>query len=165
MRAWRKDAKVRKARPAPSVATCHHGKRGLNSVFVMMRDQRGFSQALRGKRASSVHPVTRAIAFALVIGVFWVVTLSASPCLHEWIHPDAGDSHHDCAVTLFASGQATHVGADFIVVVRPEHLNVSDSIPYREKVVGSFFLSCSILEHAPPSSGQGRTTARLVRLS
>src|SRR3984893_10794926 len=114
MRAWRKDAKVRKTRPAPSVATCHPGKRGLNSVFVMMRDQRGFSQALRGKRASSVHPVTRAIAFALVIGVFWVVTLRARSCLPECIPTDEGDSFLVCAVSLFVSVQDPFVGADLI---------------------------------------------------
>jgi hypothetical protein len=97
-----------------------------------------------------VHPVNRIIAFALMAGVFWITALSASPGLHEWFHADAGDPNHDCAVTLFSSGQATHVGADLVFVVRPERLEVSDSISYYETVLGSFFLGCSILEHAPP---------------
>ena len=97
-----------------------------------------------------LHPVNRIIAFALMAGVFWITALSASPGLHEWLHADAGDPNHDCAVTLFSSGQATHVGADLVFVVRPERLEVSDSIPCCETVLGSFFLGCSILEHAPP---------------
>jgi hypothetical protein len=100
--------------------------------------------------SSRFHPLNRIIAFALTVGVFWVAALSASPDLHEWVHPGAGDPNHDCAVTLFSSGQATHVGADLVFVVRPERLEVSDSIPNYETVLGSFFLGCSILEHAPP---------------
>ena len=110
----------------------------------MPRDQRTF------RDSPSIHPVMRILAFALVVGVLWVSALSACPDLHEWVHPDAGDSNHDCAVTLFSSGQATHVGADLVLVVRPERLEVSDSILYYETVLGSFFLGCSILEHAPP---------------
>jgi hypothetical protein len=110
----------------------------------MPRDHRAF------RESPSIHPAMRILAFALVVGVLWVAALSASPDLHEWVHPDAGDPDHDCAVTLFSSGQATHVGADLVLVVRPERLEVSDSIPYHETVLGSFFLGCSILEHAPP---------------
>ena len=98
----------------------------------------------------SIHPAMRILAFALVVGVLWLTALSASPDLHEWVHPDAGDPDHDCAVTLFSSGQATHVGADLVLVVRPERLEVSNSIRYYETVLSSFFLGCSILEHAPP---------------
>ena len=105
----------------------------------------------RDHRASPLlHPVKRIIAFALMAGVLWITALSASPGLHEWVHPDAGNPDHDCAVTLFSSGQATHVGADLVFVARPERLEVSDSIPYYETFLGSFFLGCSILEHAPP---------------
>jgi hypothetical protein len=110
----------------------------------MPKDHRAFHDS------PSIHPAMRILAFALVVGVLWVAALSASPDLHEWVHPDAGDPDHDCAVTLFSSGQATHVGADLVLVVRPERLEVSDSIPYYETVLGSFFLGCSILEHAPP---------------
>lgn len=31
--------------------------------------------------------------------------LSSSPTLHEIIHPDAHDAHHECAITVFAHGQ------------------------------------------------------------
>jgi hypothetical protein len=33
-----------------------------------------------------------------------VLTLSFSPQLHEFIHPDAEHEDHDCAVTLFLGG-------------------------------------------------------------
>ncbi len=31
--------------------------------------------------------------------------LACAPTLHEWFHADAGDTHHHCAVTMFAHGQ------------------------------------------------------------
>jgi hypothetical protein len=39
----------------------------------------------------------------LMVSIFWALTLTACPQLHEWVHPDAGHEHHDCAVTLFAN--------------------------------------------------------------
>lgn len=46
----------------------------------------------------------RWIGLLLVLGIFWVLTLSVSPELHELVHPDAGHEDHDCAVTLFLGG-------------------------------------------------------------
>jgi hypothetical protein len=31
--------------------------------------------------------------------------LAASPALHEWLHADAGQVEHQCAVTMLAHGQ------------------------------------------------------------
>ena len=40
----------------------------------------------------------------LVVAIFWALTLTVSPQLHELIHPDADHEDHDCAVTLFLGG-------------------------------------------------------------
>jgi len=41
--------------------------------------------------------------------------MAASPSLHEWFHADAGESGHQCAVTLFAHGQVDSSTADVSV--------------------------------------------------
>ncbi|MBV8814446.1 MAG: hypothetical protein JO271_08140 [Verrucomicrobia bacterium] len=50
----------------------------------------------------------RWVGLLLVLGIFWVLTLSVSPELHELVHPDAGHENHDCAVTLFLGGGLIH---------------------------------------------------------
>jgi len=40
----------------------------------------------------------------MIFTVLFCGLLSSSPALHEIIHPDANDEHHECAITLFAHG-------------------------------------------------------------
>jgi len=50
---------------------------------------------------------------SLLVGcVFLLNAMAASPGLHELIHADAGHDDHECAVTLFAHGQANSVTVD-----------------------------------------------------
>jgi hypothetical protein len=57
------------------------------------------------------------------LGVFLLVqTMAAVPSFHAWVHHDASDPGHECAVTLFLSGQVhcstTHVeAAQFLPVL------------------------------------------------
>jgi hypothetical protein len=45
-------------------------------------------------------------AGAFSLGLFLLVqTLAAVPSFHAWVHPDAADPNHECAVTLFLHGQ------------------------------------------------------------
>ncbi len=46
------------------------------------------------------------VALILAVGV-----LAASPQLHQWLHPDAAQADHECAVTLFHHGLAKVVTA------------------------------------------------------
>jgi hypothetical protein len=106
-------------------------------------------------------PVTREIsnasAGATIVSLFlaamlqWAAVLAVCPSVHELIHHDADDEHHDCAVTLFLAGQVEQAFIDPIVLRQsvPVDLPVyrpSDTPP----ACRSFFLSCRILEHAPP---------------
>jgi hypothetical protein len=52
----------------------------------------------------------------LVVSIFWALTLTVCPQLHEWLHPDANHEDHDCAVTLFASGGIYFVVIDLLDV-------------------------------------------------
>lgn len=47
----------------------------------------------------------RASALLLVLSVFGLSALAASPALHKALHPDASSADHHCAITLLAKGQ------------------------------------------------------------
>jgi hypothetical protein len=42
---------------------------------------------------------------AMIFAVLFCGLLASSLALHEIIHPDAHDEHHECAITVFAHGQ------------------------------------------------------------
>ena len=46
----------------------------------------------------------RAVALLLAVMVLGLATLVTSPIAHAWLHPDAHDHDHVCAVTLYAQG-------------------------------------------------------------
>jgi len=46
----------------------------------------------------------RLLASGCAALVVLLAVLAASPALHEWLHHDAGDTNHECAVTLFQHG-------------------------------------------------------------
>ena len=81
----------------------------------------------------------------------WATVLAACPSLHELIHHDADDEHHDCAVTMLLAGQVEQPAIDPIVLSKPAVLPVSLDQGYETQSLGSFFLSCRTLEHAPPA--------------
>ena len=48
----------------------------------------------------------QAVIASLLAGLVLLLNaMAASPSLHEWFHSDAGESGHQCAVTVFAHGQ------------------------------------------------------------
>jgi len=55
----------------------------------------------------------------MVLMVLFCGLLSSSASLHEIIHPDANDGHHQCAITVFAHGHVdlTDGGAPLAVPV------------------------------------------------
>lgn len=44
------------------------------------------------------------MALLLAVMVLGLATLATSPVAHAWLHPDAHDRDHACAVTLYAQG-------------------------------------------------------------
>jgi hypothetical protein len=46
----------------------------------------------------------RAVGLLLAVMVLGLAILTTSPIAHAWLHPDAHDRDHVCAVTLFAQG-------------------------------------------------------------
>ncbi|HEX4350420.1 MAG TPA: hypothetical protein VH251_08525 [Verrucomicrobiae bacterium] len=59
---------------------------------------------------------SQAVIASLLAGLVLLLNaMAASPSLHEWFHADAGESGHQCAVTLFAHGQVDSSTVDVIV--------------------------------------------------
>src|SRR5271165_4241600 len=90
------------------------------------------------------------VSLLLVAMLQWATVLVVCPSLHELIHHDADDEHHDCAVTLFLAGQVEQPAIDPIVITKPVPVPVPLDQSYETQSRGSFFISCRILEHAPP---------------
>ena len=90
------------------------------------------------------------VALLLVAMLQWGTVLVVCPSLHELVHHDADDEHHDCAVTLLLAGQIEQPAVDPIIITGPTPVQVALDQSYDAQSCGSFFLSCRILEHAPP---------------
>jgi hypothetical protein len=80
----------------------------------------------------------------------WAMILAVCPELHELIHHDADDKHHDCAVTAILSGGVEHTPIVPVVADAPAPALDSFVVSFDAQPATSFFLSCRILEHAPP---------------
>ena len=93
---------------------------------------------------------THIVAWFLVTILQWATVLAVCPSLHELIHPDADDEHHDCAVTSFLAGQVEQPAVEPILIIGPAPVLVSLDQTCDAQSAGSFFLSCRIMEHAPP---------------
>jgi hypothetical protein len=81
----------------------------------------------------------------------WAMILALCPELHELIHHDAADEHHDCTVTAILSGGIEHMPVVPVVAVVPAPALECVDVFFDAQSVASFFLSCRILEHAPPA--------------
>jgi hypothetical protein len=90
------------------------------------------------------------VALFLAAMLQWATVLAVCPSLHELIHHDADDEHHDCAVTMLLAGQLEQPAIDPIVIIKPALLPVPLDQTCVSRSSGSFFLSCRLLEHAPP---------------
>lgn len=105
-------------------------------------------------------PVTREIASAskgtsiaalfLAAMLQWAAVLAVCPSVHELIHHDADDEHHDCAVTLFLGGQVEQAFIEPVLLRQPAPVKLLVHRTCDAAASESFFLSRCILEHAPP---------------
>jgi hypothetical protein len=93
----------------------------------------------------------RAFALVALLHLFALITLTASPSLHEWVHHDSDSCDHECAVTVFVGGQVDLASVDITVGVPVARTFLSFVLEPMPECLGSFFLDCGRLEHAPPS--------------
>ena len=94
----------------------------------------------------------RALVAGFVSAAFlWALTLSASPHLHQLVHPDANRAEHSCAVTLVATGNYDHAAQPPLVNQPQLSAPFSQIAALRSTWVRPLFLSGHIFEHAPPA--------------
>ncbi len=95
--------------------------------------------------------IPRAMGLAVLLNLFAVLWLAASPALHAAAHPDASEPEHSCCVTLFEAGNfhAPTTLADFTAA--PEILLV-ERVPTFAGRIGGIRFSIGVLEHAPPAT-------------
>ena len=91
------------------------------------------------------------VAVFVFVAFLWALALSASPQLHQRVHPDADRAEHSCAVTMVASGSYDH-SADVPVISAPTPAAQFSKIPVLTPLwVQSSYLGACIFEHAPPA--------------
>src|SRR4029077_15855453 len=94
----------------------------------------------------------RAFVTVLALASFLLaLTLSASPQLHERIHPDANRGSHPCAVTLIASGNVDH-SPTALSTNTPPPIEEFKVPKLNEMRIRALFLHGAVFEHAPPAS-------------
>jgi hypothetical protein len=95
-------------------------------------------------------PGTQVVCLFLVAILQWATVLAVCPSLHELIHPDADDEHHECGATLFLAGQVEQPAVEPTVIIGPARILVFVDETCDAQSTGSSFLSCRMMEHAPP---------------
>jgi len=109
-------------------------------------------------RETMPHPALRPPSASLCLSAIGVLVptllfafyLSVAPQVHERIHPRANDGAHECAVTMFVSGNCEHVAGDQ-PLVEAQRLPTAGGLPLCRLSIFTAPVKMSILEHAPPS--------------
>jgi hypothetical protein len=94
----------------------------------------------------------RALTLALVLQFLLGLAMTASPWLHERLHHDAGNEHHECVVTVMHSGGTD--GTMVPPILAPNFLPALEIIAISQDTTGevaSIFLRARVFEHAPPA--------------
>ncbi len=100
---------------------------------------------------------TRGANFRLLItgglfaSVFLALLLAVAPQSHERVHLDASTGHHECAVTLIATGKCEQSEAPVLASL-PQPVVQCEKVSSLQTVwVAAPFLGACIFEHAPPA--------------
>ena len=77
-----------------------------------------------------------------------ILAMAVSPPLHKWLHHDADEPDHQCAVTAFNSGQIDAFVPAHITFLLPAagHVTIGTFVRIERSSSRS-----SVLEHAPPT--------------
>jgi hypothetical protein len=96
-------------------------------------------------------PIRLSAIGVLVPTLLFAFYLSVAPQVHERIHPRADNVAHECAVTMFASGNCEHF-AGGQPLVEAQSLSSADVPALQRLSIFTAPVESSILEHAPPSN-------------
>ena len=71
--------------------------------------------------------LSRVCALLLTGTVLMLAVLAASPAAHHWLHADADQQDHECAITLYAQGVTTAVVGVALAIIAWRLLGLSRS--------------------------------------
>ena len=96
-------------------------------------------------------PHRRVLAALLLAHLLVLAALSVSPAWHHWLHADADNDAHTCAVTLFQRGDTVDAPPPVALPAEPAPATV-DTIRADERPVwvASIFVLSRVFEHGPP---------------
>ena len=103
--------------------------------------------------ARSTNRARAFVAILVSVGFLWALALSASPQLHQRVHPDANRVEHSCAATMIASGSYNHAAQPPLISPPVLAIHFSKIPALTPQWVESPFLGARIFEHAPPVRG------------
>jgi len=102
---------------------------------------------MKTRRANSRLLVTGGLFATL----FLALLLAVAPRSHERVHQDAKADHHECAVTLIATGKYERNDAPVLVSLPQPPVQWGKIPSFRTVWVAAPFLGACIFEHAPPA--------------
>lgn len=91
--------------------------------------------------------VTGGLFASLVLALL----LAVAPRSHERAHHDATTGHHECAVTLIASGKSQPTDAPVFASLLQPPVQWETISSFHSVWVAPHFLGACIFEHAPPA--------------
>lgn len=94
--------------------------------------------------------LTKLLAAIALLHFTAALAMSVSPELHALAHSDSATAGHDCAVTAISNGQCDS-GPCLVALAPLPAEKGDDSFGGSSRACASFFLSCRVLEHAPPA--------------
>ena len=104
-------------------------------------------------RIRHIQRAQQAVTALLFASYLLVLAMAASPALHQWLHDDADESDHQCAVVAAIHGQIDRPIADTAIVASTELSWVEPRPALYAVAIERLFLSIQGLEHAPPVIG------------
>lgn len=90
------------------------------------------------------------VAASCGVALLFALVLSASPHLHERLHPASDAPNHECAITMLTSGSYQHSPNVQVLVAPPAPRATFVQIVAGFQLVSAHLEFC-LLEHAPPA--------------
>ena len=95
--------------------------------------------------------IQRTIAAGLIAIYLLVLAMAASPALHHWLHDDADDDGHQCAMVTVYQGQLDRPAAEAVVAALTPVVWWEPRVQLYALTISRLFLVVRVLEHAPPT--------------
>ena len=98
----------------------------------------------------NAHGIQRTIAAGQIALYLLVLAMAASPALHHWLHDDADEDGHQCAVVTVYQGQLDRPATEPVIATLAPVIWWEPRVQHYALTISRLFLVVRVLEHAPP---------------